>query len=690
MLLSPIFLAVISLLLQNFTFNVLAAPVHTPLLPPSYPLAVRNPYLSVWLPGNLVDSLPTSVPQFWNGQNLNTAIFAKIAGATYSLLGVPTPPSGVRAATVTRAEYTATHTIFTLTAGSATIRLDFLSPVSPHNYVRQSLPYSYLTMSVTSAVSVSAQVYLDVDESWTGQSGNTRHHLYNTNATTTWEITVAGAATYSQSPQEQALWGRVILSSRPSSTSRVTSSSGRINDIRNQFFTNGRLSGSNPPWAAGDVAALSHDLGSVTSSSVTFALGIERDYAINFLGKPRALYYRGIAAARTCGVCYFLDDYAAANTESLTFDSQLESRASASAGTNYSDVLALSTRQAYGATDLTIPADTLDTSNVMVFMKEISSDGNVNTIDVIFPAFPIFWVMNPEYIRLSLEPVMQYLSTGRWKQPYMIHDIGANYPLAIGHDDQAAEAQPVEECGNIMILAYAYTLASRNTTFANTYRNILRPYADYLITNGLNMPSQISTDDNQAPTANQTSLAIKAAIGLVAYGTLYNDPRYTNTGKSYANTLYTQKLATDPAQTHFTLNYPGNTDSFIMTYNLFPDLLLKLATFPQAALDMEAAYYPQVRAAAGVPLSSKTAYGKTDWMNLAAAASPGVNNATRELLVNDVHAFVANGLNQVPLSDEFTVQAGAGVGKNLGFRARPTVGGHFASLALQGSGLLLG
>ncbi|KAL8709692.1 MAG: hypothetical protein Q9220_005632 [cf. Caloplaca sp. 1 TL-2023] len=542
-------------------------------------------------------------------------------------------------------------------------------------------------MSVSSSTSVSAQVYLDVDESWTGQSGNTRHHLYNTNATTSWEVTVAGAATYSQSPQEQALWGRVILSSRPSTTSKLTSSSGPINDIRNQFFTNGRLSGSNPPWARGDVAALSHDLGTSTSASVTFALGIERDYAINYLGRPRALYYRGFAPAKTCGVCYFLDDYTPANAESQTFDAQLQSRSSSVAGTNYSDVLALSVRQAYGATDLTIPADTLDTSNIMVFMKEISSDGNVNTIDVIFPAFPIFYVMNPEYLRFLIDPVMQYLATGRWKQPYMIHDIGTNYPLAIGHDDQAAEAQPVEECGNIMILMYAYTMASRNTTFAQTYQRTLRPYADYLVTNGLNIPSQISTDDNQAPTANQTSLAIKASIGLVAYGMLYNDPHYISIGKSYANTLYNQGLATDPAKTHFTLNYPGNSDSFIMAYNLFPDILLKLGTFPQAALDMEASYYPKVRAPGGVPLSSKTTYGKTDWMNLAAAASPGANDATRQLLVNDVHAYVSNGLNQVPLSDEFTVR-GEGVGKNLGFRARPTVGGHFATLALQGSSIL--
>lgn len=133
-----------------------------------------------------------------------------------------------------------------------------------------------------------------------------------------------------------------------------------------------------------------------------------------------------------------------------------------------------------------------------------------------------------------------------------------------------------------MILFLAYTRATGNNTFAMTYRSILRPYADYLVTNGLNMPAQLSTDDNQAPTANQTNLAIKAAIGLVAYGTLYNDPHYTDIGRSYANSLYNEGLATDPAKTHFTLNYPGsaNANTWFLTYNLFPDLLLNLSTFP--------------------------------------------------------------------------------------------------------------
>jgi hypothetical protein len=57
-------------------------------------------------------------------------------------------------------------------------------------------------------------------------------------------------------------------------------------------------------------------------------------------------------------------------------------------------------RQAYGGFDLVFQNDTLNTSSIMAFIKDISSNGNINTIDVIFPAFPIHYIMNPESIRL--------------------------------------------------------------------------------------------------------------------------------------------------------------------------------------------------------------------------------------------------------------------------------------------------
>lgn len=116
--------------------------IHTPIQPASYPLAVRSPYLSTWIPGSLVEKLPYSSPQFWTGANLGWSIIARVDNVTYSLMGVPKPANGTLAATVLKGEFTSKHTYFILRAGETNLTLDFLSPVSASNYLRQSLPFS--------------------------------------------------------------------------------------------------------------------------------------------------------------------------------------------------------------------------------------------------------------------------------------------------------------------------------------------------------------------------------------------------------------------------------------------------------------------------------------------------------------------------------------------------------------------
>lgn len=232
---------------------------------------------------------------------------------------------------------------------------------------------------------------------------------------------------------------------------------------------------------------------------------------------------------------------------------------------------------------------------------------------------------------------------------------------------------------------YAYSLASGNRAWADQYAELLHTYADYLVANGLNISSQLSTDDGAGLLANQTNLGIKAAIGLTAYGKLFSQPMYTDIGLQYANRLYAQGLGTDPNKTHFVLEY-GNSTSYTTTFNLYPDRLLNLKTFPQAAFDMQAAFYPTVRAEAGVPLDNRVNWGKTDWMLFAGASSPAADNSTKKLFINDVHQFVSKGQNSTPFGDRYYVE-GSRIGQTYGFRARPVVGGHFAVLALEAGGL---
>ncbi len=243
----------------------------------------------------------------------------------------------------------------------------------------------------------------------------------------------------------------------------------------------------------------------------------------------------------------------------------------------------------------------------------------------------------------------------------------------------------MEETGNLLILAYAYTVASGNKEWATRYLSLFQSYADYLVKNGLNIMSQISTDDGAGALANQTNLAIKAAVGIKAFGELSGMANYSDVGTGFATQLYDDGLGTDPEKTHFTLVY-GNSSSWTTAFNLFPDVNLKLHTFNSSAFGMESAYYPSKRLEAGVPLDPRVPWGKTDWMHFAAAYC---QNGTRNMFVNDVHAFIANGNNDVPFSDRYFV-TGNLVGKYNGYKARPVVGGHFALLALDGPATVSG
>ena len=111
-------------------------------------------------------------------------------------------------------------------------------------------------------------------------------------------------------------------------------------------------------------------------------------------------------------------------------------------------------------------------------MTEISSDGvslclhicpiilfanqkkNVNTVDVIFPTWPILLYTNPAFGSYLLEGLFRYQATGQYPNKWSVHDLGAplhrtwdifltvhagsHYPKALGHNDGKDEQMPVE------------------------------------------------------------------------------------------------------------------------------------------------------------------------------------------------------------------------------------------------------
>jgi hypothetical protein len=214
------------------------------------------------------------------------------------------------------------------------------------------------------------------------------------------------------------------------------------------------------------------------------------------------------------------------------------------------------------------------------------------------------------------------------------------------------------------------------------------------VNNSINIAKQLSTTDAAGPLPNETNLAVKAAVGLKAFGALTGMTNYSDIGDAHAKLFYDDGLATDENKTHFVLEYPNNKSTYKVTFNLYPDTLLNLSTFPQTAYDMESAYYPTIRKEAGVALDNRQWWGKTDWNIWVASVS---SEATKKMFVDDIWAFISSGMNEWPFSDRWVVSAKGvnhegvygpaprPVGKEFALRARPTVGGHFAMLALKGA-----
>lgn len=140
------------------------------------------------------------------------------------------------------------------------------------------------------------------------------------------------------------------------------------------------------------------------------------------------------------------------NTADLAtrYSLQLAKDAHASSAEDYVDIVALSARQAIGATTFSGTPD-----NPILFLKEISSNGNFQTIDVIFPAFPFFLYTNPRWLAFLLEPLLEHMLSGQYPNTYAMHDLGTHFPNATGHPDGKDEYMPVEECGNILLMGLA-------------------------------------------------------------------------------------------------------------------------------------------------------------------------------------------------------------------------------------------
>ncbi|OKL60941.1 hypothetical protein UA08_03712 [Talaromyces atroroseus] len=650
------------LVLASFTSNSIAGTVSLP----SYPLAVKSPYLSTWVPGNQTADAATAQPEFWAGQKLTWPILARVGGTTYSLFSLPGGISGVSAAKTTGVEYTSTHTVISLIAGPVTVTLDFFSPVlpGPLDYAKQSLPYSYLTVSAIADEFTSIQILSGIDHTWTAQGGASALNYTESGSAGFFWFYNPDQYYYSED-NDMATYGSILYGA--STGNGLTYACDTEDNIYSAFTSDGKLA--NIATCQGtDLAALSQDLGTVILGEVTFAVGFQRDLAINYLNEAQTGYHRSKWWLIPDAIEYFLGDYASALAESVLFDTAVRVRSEAVSlewGSQYADIVEASVRQTYGAFEITVPNDDVG-AEPQVFLKEISSDGNVQTIDVIFQSWSIFASLNPEWLKLLLKPVLSYLETGAWPHAWVIHDIGTHYPNATGHANGVAEEMPLFETSTVFILLYAYQHYTNDASFAAEYTTLLTRYANYLAENSLYPASQLISVDAIAAQPNQTGLAIQSAIGLKAASIVLDNSSYSDIAASIAKTVYEDALGLDGAtlaeSTHFTYYY-GQDDTWNVLFPAYSDVLLGLETFNPSAWDLQSSWYQQQMQEGGLPFAgpvtdtsytgSGITWGLADWNLLIAAV---VSEEVQAQIINTTHTFLTNRLNTIPFGTKYYVE----------------------------------
>jgi len=327
-------------------------------------------------------------------------------------------------------------------------------------------------------------------------------------------------------------------------------------------------------------------------------------------------------------------------------DNQIASSSIAAAGQNYLTITSLSLRQAFAAFELVGTP-----SNTYIFVKEISSSGDTNTVDVIFPLHPALLYTNPELLKLALAPLYENQESGHYPNTYSMHDLG-HFPNATGYPAGNDQQMPVEECGNMIIMTLAYAQHAHDNAYLSQHYTILQKWAGYLINDSLIPASQVSTDDFAGPLANQTNLALKGIIGIGAMAkiaSLIGNTADANNYASIATNYISQWQNLGIAQgelPHTTLDYGAN-DTHGLLYNLWADQELGLGLVPQSVYSMQSNFYPTIAGPFGVPLDTRHTYTKGDWEAMTAATCGA---STRDMFLS----HLANWINVTPTNRPLT------------------------------------
>jgi hypothetical protein len=645
--------------------------------PPAVPLVVHNPYFSIW---SMADHLTDDQTRHWTGAPQPLTGLVRIDGQNYRYMG-PWPREAPAMRQVSL-KVEATHTTYQFEQAGVRLTVEFFTPAFPRDLDLLSRPVTYLTWTASSADGASHKLdlLLDVDP---------RIAVDQDNQQVTWgrsqvpALTVLDVGSRDQQPLNRSGdnlridWGYFHLAVPDSESSATAVAPQSVQE----FLASGKLPQADdlempqtPRDHAAHLAVAFHlDCGAGQTEKRHVLLSYTQGFEIEYMQRRMRPYWQRNGETVAAMLQDAEKDYPELENRGAEWDRNLQTDLTRVGGAGYAQLALLAYRQTLGAHGLVADQD----GAPMLFAKENFSNGDIGTVDVLYPSAPFFLLLNPALLEAEVRPVLEYAAMPRWKFPFAPHDLG-RYPLANGQEygggEKTEEDQmPIEESGNLLILGAALGQAEGNWHVAREFWPQFTKWAEYVRTKGLDPENQLCTDDFAGHLAHNANLSIKAIEGLGAYSLMARGLGQSSVADDYlaaAKQMAGKWAEMDRDGDHYKLAFdrPG---TWSQKYNLVWDQLLGLHLFDPKIRQTEMDFYLRHLNEFGLPLDSRADYTKLDWELWTATLASSPEQFSQ--ILNPIVRWLNEGPSRVPLTDWYDTKTG----KQVGFQARSVVGGLY-------------
>ena len=581
--------------------------------------------------------------------------------------------SKIQVAVQKSVEITATRTVYKFQAGKVDLKLTFTSPLLLNDLALLSRPVSYITYAVKAndgkqhdvKVFMSASSNIAVYK----PSQEVSAKNYETDNLSILKVGTVEQPVLQKGADDMRIdWGYFYVAAPKKDNVQqfISPMTMAVDNFRNGTSTSSSSKGTG--LALNTVIPF----GKVSDQEIErfVALGYDEIYAIQyFKNNLRPWWNNSGKETMENQLTVAASDYPAVMDRCLAFDKEIYSAALKSGGKEYAHLCMLAYRQSIAAHTLVKSPQ----NELLWLSKENNSGGFINTVDVTYPSAPLYLIYNPELLKGMLNGIFYFSETGRYPHPWAAHDLGT-YPLANGQT--YGEPMPVEESGNMIILTAAISKVQGDGRYAKQHWKTLTKWVDYLVKDGFDPKTQLCTDDFAGHLARNANLSVKAIVGIACYAQMAEMIGETETAKKYraiAAEMVPKWMEMADAGDHYALTF-DDKNTWSQKYNLIWDKVLGLNLFPQNVYDTEINYYLTKQNRFGIPLDSRKAYTKNDWILWTASFAP--TREAFETLIKPVYNHALQTESRVPLNDFY--DSNTGIREN--FKARSVVGGFYMKL----------